>query len=622
MLEILHSDDDTFFGGDVSSDSSSFSEVPDENDEPSAKVPRLADDWSESEVEDESDPDDGDDVSEQNDGAEESTAEMTVADIERAVAEGCGCRNENHFSALPARSIITIQRQVREAKSRDKDIFLLGMLTAGQHEEEIAHAGHSASAARRERVTFRYIVKGQKVCRNVFCTVYGVGSTRLKRLQRHVRDGVCIPQVHANVGKTPWNRYSLAAKERAMEFITNYASVFGLPMPAAPRGRANTAPTYLPSSCTFQSVWTLYCQAQQGDEETMGYHIFLRLWHRKLPSIVIMSPRIDVCARCERLRNEMRNAGSEQDKLQTASELKSHVELAQSERDFYKSCISRAKAEPDTFVHITFDFTENFGLPYHARQPGPVYFKVLFRVNDFGIINEASGSQIHHLYHEGQTIGEDNAKSHGPNCVVSMLHSYLEKNEHPQQLHAHCDNCCGQNKNKTMLAYLCWRVLVGLEADIKLSFMVVGHTRCAVDGGFGVVKKKFRSSDTDTASQLVDLVNSSGLRNTATLCDWQWRSWDSFFMNDFKRVVGITSYQHFHFSSEFPGKVKLSKTHCSDEVTTLQLVKDPEKVFSADDLPPLLAPAGLSDHRRKYLQDNVLQFCRIENRQAFSALLA
>ena len=121
VLEILHSDDDTFFGEDVSSDSSSFSEVPKETDEPRAKVPRLAYYWSESEVEDESEPDDDDDVSEQNDRAEDSTAEMTVADIERAVAEGCGCRNENHFSALPAQSIVTIQRQVREAKSRDKD---------------------------------------------------------------------------------------------------------------------------------------------------------------------------------------------------------------------------------------------------------------------------------------------------------------------------------------------------------------------------------------------------------------------------------------------------------------------------------------------------------------------
>ena len=42
------------------------------------------------------------------------------------------------------------------------------MLTAGQHQEEIAHASHSASAGRRERVTFRYIVKGQKVAEMCF----------------------------------------------------------------------------------------------------------------------------------------------------------------------------------------------------------------------------------------------------------------------------------------------------------------------------------------------------------------------------------------------------------------------------------------------------------------------
>ena len=66
-----------------------------------------------------------------------------MAEVERAVAEGCGRRNENNFSALPARSIVTIQCQGCEAKSRDKDIFLLGMLTVGQHEEEIAHACHA-----------------------------------------------------------------------------------------------------------------------------------------------------------------------------------------------------------------------------------------------------------------------------------------------------------------------------------------------------------------------------------------------------------------------------------------------------------------------------------------------
>ena len=50
------------------------------------------------------------------------------------------CCNENYFSVLVAQNIVTIQHQVCEEKLRDKDIFLLDMLTTGQHKEEIAHA--------------------------------------------------------------------------------------------------------------------------------------------------------------------------------------------------------------------------------------------------------------------------------------------------------------------------------------------------------------------------------------------------------------------------------------------------------------------------------------------------
>ena len=70
---------------------------------------------------------------------EESTPEMKIAEIDTLVSEGCVCSNENYFSVLVAQSIVTIQHQVGEEKSRDKDIFLLGMLTTAQHKEEIAH---------------------------------------------------------------------------------------------------------------------------------------------------------------------------------------------------------------------------------------------------------------------------------------------------------------------------------------------------------------------------------------------------------------------------------------------------------------------------------------------------
>ena len=70
-----------------------------------------------------------------------------------------------------AQRIVTIQHQVCEEKSREKDIFLLGMLTTAQHKEEVAHTRHSASATPRDCTTLLYTVKGQKVCRSVFCAV-------------------------------------------------------------------------------------------------------------------------------------------------------------------------------------------------------------------------------------------------------------------------------------------------------------------------------------------------------------------------------------------------------------------------------------------------------------------
>ena len=625
VLQYLQSDDDSFFGApEISTDSSSSE---DESFlQPAAKVPRVADSWSDSSS---SSSETGSEASEENfvsDDSDESddepANEKTMVDMEEDLSAGCGCKEHNHFTALPTQTLVTTERQMREVQGRDKDTLLLGILTASQNEDAVKHHGRAATAsAARTRTTFDYTIKGQSVCKKVFCRVYRVGATRLRRIQKLVRSGVCVPAPHGNVGHTPWNVYTEETRQRAVEFLKNFASINGLPMPAAPRGRAQTAPTYLPSSCTKHGIWTEYSNAAEAGVEAVGHKTFMRLWKKHLPNIQIMNPRFDVCAKCEDLRDKMKHASSEFLKLKISSDLRSHVELAQQERGFYTTCIDTAKNDPASFTHLTFDFAENFAIPHHARQPGPVYFKVLFRVNNFGIVDEAGEGQVHHLYHEGQTIAADNGKSHGPNCVVSMLHRYLEKTPHAKVLHAHCDNCTGQNKNKTVLAYLCWRILVGLEDDIKLSFMIVGHTRCTVDGGFGVVKKKFRSSDTDTAAQLTQMINASGHRNKAVLFDWEWLQWDEFLQTFFKKVQGITSYQHFHLSKAFPGQVKMKKAFNSEEVVTLQLVKDPQKEFDHSILPAVLPAAGLTEARRKYLRDSVRPFCRLENRDSFDAML-
>ena len=114
---------------------------------------------SESEVKNKWEREDHDDVLDQSDGAEESTPEMKIAEIDTLVSETYGCSNANYFSVLVAKSIVTIQHQVCEEKSRDKDILLLGMLAIEQHKEEIAHTRHSESATPHDCATLLYTVK-------------------------------------------------------------------------------------------------------------------------------------------------------------------------------------------------------------------------------------------------------------------------------------------------------------------------------------------------------------------------------------------------------------------------------------------------------------------------------
>ena len=143
-MDTLHSGDETF-GGEEPNDSSNSSEIPH--------------DLGESEVENKSEREDHDDVGDQSDGAEESTPEMKIAEIDTLVSERCEWRNENYVSVLVAQSIVTIQHQVCEEKSGDKDIFLLGMLATAQHKEEIVHTRHSESATSSDCTTLLCTVK-------------------------------------------------------------------------------------------------------------------------------------------------------------------------------------------------------------------------------------------------------------------------------------------------------------------------------------------------------------------------------------------------------------------------------------------------------------------------------
>ena len=552
---------------------------------------------------------------------------LSSIDDEEVVHEfekGCGCR-ENCYEQFDVSEVSEYRLSMKELTKSERDMFLLGKLQLLIRDPGTVHHARSSKAMKKKRLTAEYAFDHRRICQKAFCFLHNIGEFTLRVLRKHITEVGPVPREHASKGRKAYNAYPFEVVCDAVTFIKNYACVFGLPQPAALRGRANQAPTYLPAHQNHKIVHQLYQEAcREKGKRYMEYRSFIDTWHKCLPHIVFMTPRTDVCQKCENFRVAIKQAVSEDEKKQLLSDFSAHLEVAQKERDEYLAAIKKSKeaasAASETnsipaFTHLTFDFAQQVFLPYHARQVGPIYYKVPMRVQIFGICN-SEPHQVNYLFNEKETIGINGSKSHGPNSVISMVHHYLEIHSKKEPVcHFHADNCVGQNKNKSVLAYFMWRTLVGLNEEITLSFMRVGHTRCIVDACFGLLKKRYRSSDCDTMEHLKTTVEQSAKCNSVQLYCWEWREWDTFLSTTFRPYRGIRKIQHFRFTKKSPGIV-FTRVACDDPESQYNLLKRGVRAnqFKADKLPQLLAPPGISAERAQYLHDEIREFVNPEFR--------
>ena len=123
----------------------------------------------------------------------------------------------------------------------------------------------------------------------------------------------------------------------------------------------------------------------------------------------------------------------------------------------------------------------------------------------FGICCEAIPRQINLVIDEASNVGK------GMNAVVSMLDYFNHHGLGETTVSLHADNCTGQNKNNTMMQYLRWRVLTGLHHNINISFVVIGHTKFAPNGCFGMLKRALRRTEVSSLADIEQVVQSSSV---------------------------------------------------------------------------------------------------------------
>ena len=346
--------------------------------------------------------------------------------------------------------------------------------------------------------------------------------------------------------------------------------------------------------------------------------------------IVRTKPMTDLCWECQRNNLALYRTANLPDSLKSEKLQKQeqHLVVVHQERSLYNNMVHDSKKvaeernisnlekhEPcsnEFTMHYSFDYAQQVHYPSDPLQPGPMYFLVPRKCGIFGVCCEALPQQINYLIDEGM------CGSKGSNAVISYLHHFFSTWALGEtEVHLHCDNCSGQNKNKFMLWYFLWRVLHGLHTNVHVHFMISGHTKFSPDWCFGLLKQRFRRTPVSTLADIEEVVNLSTVTgvNKPQLIGSEdgtvfvpTYDWQSFLEPYFKPLAGIKSLHHFHFSQASPGVVFYSVTPTSEE-KSMMLLKNCDR-FPSSDGPQELKPPGLPLSRQWYLFQKIREFVR------------
>ena len=104
----------------------------------------------------------------------------------------------------------------------------------------------------------------------------------------------------------------------------------------------------------------------------------------------------------------------------------------------------------------------------------------------------------------------DGHHAHDNNHVVTSLAKVLgdvrsRKGSLPPILRIHADNCGRKNKNKYMFAYCASLVALGYFWEVRLSFLIVGHTHEDIDQRFSIISGVLKRQDIDSLKEMLAL---------------------------------------------------------------------------------------------------------------------
>ena len=280
---------------------------------------------------------------------------------------------------------------------------------------------------------------------------YKIGTKSIMNCSKDFFNYQQFLTVHSNSNKVPANKINNNEIELAKNIIME------LDMEPWEDKLNNVKQYILCNISNFQKLYHYYYYKCKNDStEPISIHTIRNNFKTICSNIHIRYPNKDICHTCNIYRVQLQ--ANKDIKIQCCN----HCDETVYRREIYKQYKGLG-------INIfSFDFKQNIQLPNQLYQSSILFFKSKFYLNCFNIVDEINFFHNIYIYKENYAKTADE--------VNTMLLNFLKNKKLTNNIIMYSDNCCGQNKNRYLIALLHYIVEIGLVESIRLKFLLPGHS--------------------------------------------------------------------------------------------------------------------------------------------------
>ncbi|KAK5639727.1 hypothetical protein RI129_010538 [Pyrocoelia pectoralis] len=311
----------------------------------------------------------------------------------------------------------------------------------------------------------------ERVCQQFLLATLAISQRCLRTVIANKVRGMFPDGIDRRGEHCPRNKTTQQQIDAFKEFVES--------LPAVPSHycRSSTSKKYLPAEIkSLNNLYRMYLLKFQ--ENPLKKTVFITKF-KEMYNMGIHVPRKDKCTKCEFYKN-LRNDEKTEDRTAQHEE---HISEKEKIKSIFLTKQKAAETDSETII-ASFDLQKVLATPHSDSMITGFYRK--YAVYNFTIYETFTRNGICYIWQE-----KDGKR--GSNEICSNLFNYLkgvDETGHTKRVEFFCDNCGGQNKNKSVLFMVFHFLKTSKSIDeVTITFLLAGHTYMPVDSIHAVIEK-------------------------------------------------------------------------------------------------------------------------------------